>query len=64
MRTSRVVFDDRSALGSIRLRRPALATYLGHIEISWYRPTKAVLHGSIKIARRAGVIVCLTRRHF
>ncbi|NCX08881.1 MAG: hypothetical protein EBW37_13225 [Rhodobacteraceae bacterium] len=64
MRTPRVVFDDRSALGRIRLRRPSLATNLGHIEICWYRPTKAVLHSSIKIARRAGVVVCMTRRHF
>ena len=64
IRTARVVFDDGSALSGIRLRRPPLATNLCHIEISRHRPTKTLLHGSIKIARRAGVVVCLTRRHF
>ena len=64
MRTRCVVFDDGRALGGIGLRRPSLATDLRHIEICGDGPTKVVLHGSIKIARRAGVVVCLTRRHF
>ena len=64
MGTAGVMLNDGRALVSVGLRRPALAADLRHIEICWHGPTKALLHGRIKIARRAGVVVSLTRRHF
>ena len=64
MGTAGVMLNDGRALVSIGLRRPALAADLRHIEIYGDGPTEVVLHGSIKIARRAGVVVSLTRRHF
>jgi hypothetical protein len=59
----KMMFDDGCALIRIWLPCPSLATHLRHIEIGRHQPSKVVLHGSIKIARLAGVIVGLTGRH-
>jgi hypothetical protein len=43
------VFNDGNAGRSIRLRSPTAATHLSHIEVLGYCPTKALLHGLVKV---------------
>jgi hypothetical protein len=43
------MFNDGHALCRIALRSPTTATHLRHVEVFRYGPTKALLHGLVKV---------------
>jgi hypothetical protein len=43
------VFNDSHAGRSVGLRRPTAATHLGHVEVFGHCPSKALLHGLVKV---------------
>ena len=43
------LFNDGDALGRFSLRRPTAAAHLGHVEVFGHCPTKALLHGLVKV---------------